>query len=132
MASILDAIAGTYRSIEAEREALIAALQFPPVPRWDDPRAEELFFSRWISHVLRSFYGKSFDGVVAALTSVAFNRVDVGAEAVRWRRRTTGGNERKPAPTLRDRKEEMSDHNERHTQLGGAHVGRRRTGRSSD
>lgn len=130
--SILDAIARTYQSMEAEREALITAWQFPPVPHWDDPRAAEVFFSRWISHLLEAFFGDPFDDAVAALTAVAFNRVDVGAEAVRWRRRTTGANKQKTARTLRDSEEEKADHNERQTQLGGARVRRRRTGRSLD
>jgi hypothetical protein len=70
-----------------EYQALITALQFPQVQRWDDPRAPERFFSEWMSHILRSFYGRPFDPVVAALTAVAFDQEDVGAETVRWRRR---------------------------------------------
>jgi hypothetical protein len=86
--SILGATAMSFISMAKDHEAWFAAMQFPKVRQWDHPRAAELFFSRWMSSRLKAIYGRDCDFVVSALTAVAFDRVDVGEETVRWRRRT--------------------------------------------
>jgi hypothetical protein len=105
MVSDLDAAARAFQSMGAESEAMLTALQFPEVHRWDDPRAAEVFFSKWMSKLLSNFYGRPCDPVVAALTAVVFDHEDVAPNTVRWRRlssrKHTVGRRRRSKPRKR-------------------------------
>lgn len=83
--SVLDAVARCFLSIAREEQELLAGL--PQPARWDDWTPERLF-SEFMSRKLEEIYGQPCDPVVAALTAVAFDRQNVSAETVRWRRRT--------------------------------------------
>jgi hypothetical protein len=91
--SLLEGLARTYRSMAAETQSLLAAQQFPPVVRWDDPQAHQRFFSEFMSGKLPALCGRPCDAVVAALTAVAFDLLsDPGPATVRGRRRMQAAN----------------------------------------
>jgi hypothetical protein len=72
--------------LDQENKAAIPAL--PAIKRPYGKQAPEVFFSQLISSRLASIYGKPLDGVVAALTSVAFDLPNsIAEETIRSRRR---------------------------------------------
>lgn len=56
-------------------------------------KAQEIFFQRWLINRFQALFGKPFDAVVTALSSVVFDdqNADVASSTVRGRRRSTPG-----------------------------------------
>jgi hypothetical protein len=89
--TLLEQLRRFYLRLDEENQNILASL--PKVKRWNTNSAQK-FFSEDLSARMRQTYGQPLDGVVAALTEVAFDLPQgVGAETIRGRRRLGRGPE---------------------------------------
>jgi hypothetical protein len=82
---ILDQLRAFYAKLHTDQQTFIDAL--PRVNRWN-AKAQQKFFTEYLSDRFRVTFNQPLDAIVAALTSVAFDlREGIAAETVRGRRR---------------------------------------------
>jgi hypothetical protein len=82
---ILDQLRDFYVSLSDEYRDLLNLL--PTINRWD-AKADQRFYTEFVSRQMKAAYGHPFDGIVAALAGVALDLPEgVATETVRGRRR---------------------------------------------